>query len=66
MQLFYIFELDEPKEANSLQQVGINYAIVSRMASAAWKRQPEYKKSKYESLSKAANLQWAKWDPKPN
>ncbi|CAG8667562.1 9957_t:CDS:1 [Ambispora gerdemannii] len=113
MQLFYIFELNEPKKANvaaeepknlnvewpphfdfealfrnakrkerapnafilfrikyleSLQQVGINYPmpIVSRMASAAWKRQPEYKKSKYESLSFAASLHWSKWNPKPN
>ncbi|CAG8558272.1 3026_t:CDS:1 [Ambispora leptoticha] len=113
MQLFYIFELNEPKKANvaaeepknlhvewppsfnfetlfkntrrkkrapnafilfrikyleSLQQVGVNWPMskVSRMASAAWKRQPEHIKTKYESLSFAANLSWAKWNPRPN
>ncbi|CAG8444118.1 4288_t:CDS:1, partial [Ambispora gerdemannii] len=113
MQLFYIFELNEPKKANvaaeepknlsiewppnfdfetlfrntrrkerapnafilfrikyleSLQQVGVNWPmpIVSRMASAAWKRQPDDVKTKYESLSFAASLHWSKWNPKPN
>ncbi|CAG8617255.1 8957_t:CDS:2, partial [Ambispora leptoticha] len=52
----------------SLQQVGVNWPmpIVSRMASAAWKRQPEHIKTKYENLSFDASLHWAKWNPKPN
>ncbi|CAG8444111.1 4287_t:CDS:1 [Ambispora gerdemannii] len=62
---FILFRI---KYLESLQQVGVNWPmpIVSRMAAAAWKRQTDDVKTKYESLACDANLHWAKWNPKPS
>ncbi|CAG8558295.1 3027_t:CDS:1 [Ambispora leptoticha] len=61
---FILFRI---KYLESLQQVGVNWPMskVSRMAAAAWRCQPEHIKTKYKSLSFAANLYWAEWNPRP-
>ncbi|CAG8437495.1 4416_t:CDS:2 [Ambispora gerdemannii] len=60
------FILFRTKYLEGLQRCGVNrkMTIVSKMASAAWKKLSEDRRNKYKSISYKASLYWAKWDPK--